>query len=87
MLNAAVKNFQFTSDFDGLEIDASIAVPSSNINGIVQIVHGMCEYKERYFPLWTILPKKALLPLSTITEVMEKKRMLQRRLRLFIQKW
>ena len=43
MLNAAVKNFQFTSDFDGLEIDASIAVPSSNINGIVQIVHGMCE--------------------------------------------
>ena len=45
MLNADVKNFQFTSDFDGLEIDASIAVPSSNINGIVQIVHGMCEYK------------------------------------------
>ena len=61
MLNAAVKNFQFTSDFDGLEIDASIAVPSSNINGIVQIVHGMCEYKERYFPFMDYLAEEGFI--------------------------
>lgn len=49
MLNADVKTFEFVSDFDGLGISAVIAVPSSEINGIVQIVHGMNEYKERYF--------------------------------------
>lgn len=48
MLNADVKEFDFTSNADGLKIDAIIAVPSGEINGILQIVHGMCEYKERY---------------------------------------
>jgi len=49
MLNADVKAFEFVSDFDGLNISAAVAVPISEINGIVQIVHGMNEYKERYF--------------------------------------
>ncbi len=49
MLNADIKEFEFKSDFDGLIIKAVIAVPSSAVNGVLQIVHGMCEYKERYF--------------------------------------
>lgn len=50
MLNADLKEFEFTSEFDGLKINSLIAVPSGEINGVVQIVHGMCEYKERYLP-------------------------------------
>ncbi len=51
MLNADIKNFKFTSDHDGLEISALISVPSSpDFNGVVQIVHDMCDYKERYMP-------------------------------------
>ena len=61
MLNADVKNFTFTSEHDGLEIHAAIAVPSSNINGIVQIVHGMCEYKERYLPFMDYLANEGFI--------------------------
>lgn len=49
MLNADLKEINFTSDHDGLEISAVTAVPAGNINGVVQIVHGMSEHKERYF--------------------------------------
>lgn len=49
MLNADIKEFQFTSDFDGLVISAVTAVPSGTPNGVVQLVHGMNEHKERYF--------------------------------------
>jgi len=49
MLNADLKEFQFPSDFDGLVISAVIAVPSGTPNGVVQLVHGMNEHKERYY--------------------------------------
>lgn len=49
MLNADLKEINFTSDHDELEISAVAAVPVGNINGVVQIVHGMSEHKERYF--------------------------------------
>ncbi len=49
MLNADLKEFEFTSSFDELVISAVIAVPSENVCGIVQIVHGMNEHKERYY--------------------------------------
>ena len=49
MLNADIKEFQFTSDFDVLVISAVTAVPSGTPNGVVQLVHGMNEHKERYF--------------------------------------
>ena len=49
MLNADAREFVFTSGFDSLNVSALIAKPSGNINGIVQIVHGMFEHKERYF--------------------------------------
>ena len=38
MLNADLKEINFTSDHDGLEISAVTAVPAGNINGVVQIV-------------------------------------------------
>lgn len=55
MLNADVKEFEFTSAFDGLKISAVIAAPSGTVNGIIQIVHGMYEYKERYEPFMDYL--------------------------------
>lgn len=61
MLNADVKEFEFASAFDGLNIHAAIAVPSGECNGIVQIVHGMCEYKERYFPLMDYLAEEGFI--------------------------
>ncbi len=61
MLNADTREFQFTSEFDGLDISAVIAVPSGSINGIVQIVHGMNEYKERYFPFMDYLASEGFI--------------------------
>lgn len=61
MLNADTREFQFTSEFDGLDISAVIAVPSGTINGVVQIVHGMNEYKERYFPFMDYLASEGFI--------------------------
>lgn len=61
MLNADTREFTFTSEFDGLDISAVIAVPSGSINGIVQIVHGMNEYKERYFPFMDYLASEGFI--------------------------
>lgn len=61
MLNADLKEFEFTSDFDGLQIHALMAVPSGTINGILQIVHGMCEYKERYLPFMDYLAEEGFI--------------------------
>ena len=47
MINADLKEFEFISDFDELVISAVAAVPSGEINGIVQIVHDLNEHKER----------------------------------------
>lgn len=49
MINADLKEFNFTSDFDGLQISAVAAVPPGEVCGVVQLIHGMNEYKERYF--------------------------------------
>jgi len=41
------ENIKIKSDFDGLELDTLIYIPTK-VKGIVQIAHGMCENKERY---------------------------------------
>ena len=41
-------NFTVTSDYDGLALQGIIYAPDSKRKGVVLIVHGMCEYKERY---------------------------------------
>lgn len=38
------------SDFDDLTIDVLYSVPFGEEKGILQVVHGMAEYKERYIP-------------------------------------
>ena len=38
-----------SSNFDGLELSAAIYAPEGDVKGIVQMVHGMSEHKERYF--------------------------------------
>lgn len=42
------KDFTFVSACDGLTISACCMWPDKDIRGIVQIVHGMSEHKERY---------------------------------------
>jgi alpha-beta hydrolase superfamily lysophospholipase len=49
MLNADLKEFEVTSEFDKLVISGAIALPTGEVTGILQIVHGMCEHKERYY--------------------------------------
>ena len=61
MLNADTREFEFKSDFDGLNISAFIAKPSGNINGIVQIVHGMNEHKEMYFDFMDYLAEEGFI--------------------------
>ncbi len=61
MLNADIKEFNFTSEADGLNISAVIAVPSGEKSGIVHIIHGMCEYKERYFDFMDYLASEGFI--------------------------
>ncbi len=39
------------SPVDGLRLSLMYVAPEGAPKGIVQIVHGMCEHKERYIPL------------------------------------
>ena len=61
MLNAATRQFEFTSESDGLSVSAFIAKPEGNINGIVQLVHGMNEHKERYFEFMDYLAAEGFI--------------------------
>ena len=61
MLNADLKEFEFNSGFDGLLVSAAIAVPSENICGVVQLIHGMNEHKERYYPFMDYLAEQGFV--------------------------
>ena len=61
MLNADLKEFEFASEFDELIVSAAIAVPMGEPNGIVQIVHGMQEHKERYYPFMDYLAEEGFI--------------------------
>lgn len=50
-----MKNFVVNSDYDQLALKGIVYVPSGKKKGIVQIVHGMCEYKERYIDFMKFL--------------------------------
>lgn len=43
------------SPADGLQLSLAYIAPEGAPKGIVQIAHGMCEHKERYFPLMEFL--------------------------------
>ncbi|MBO4939674.1 MAG: alpha/beta fold hydrolase [Clostridia bacterium] len=49
------KEFIVVSDYDGLELKGIIYEPMGKAKGIVQITHGMCEYKERYIDFMRFL--------------------------------
>ena len=44
------ESLTIASSVDGLMLSAALTRPEGNPRGIVQIVHGMIEHKERYFP-------------------------------------
>lgn len=43
------------SSTDGIELSLAYIEPEGTSRGIVQIVHGMCEHKERYYPFMEFL--------------------------------
>ena len=45
------KEFTVYSEYDGLALKGIVFEPENKPKGIVQLVHGMCEYKKRYEPL------------------------------------
>lgn len=55
------KNFKFYSDVDELEIDCMAIYPEGEIKGVLQIVHGMCEHKERYCDFMDYIAGKGYL--------------------------
>ena len=48
----------FASEADGLEIYGLEIIPEGDVRGIVQLVHGMSEHKERYIPFMEYLAGK-----------------------------
>lgn len=53
--------FNFCSKLDNVNIDAMAVVPDGDIKGVVQIIHGMCEHKERYYEFMDYLADKGYL--------------------------
>ena len=49
------RSFTLRSAHDGLDISVMAITPESSPKAIVQLVHGMCEYKERYVPFMEFL--------------------------------
>lgn len=43
-----IRKEKLISKFDGLELELEMVIPDREIVGIVQLSHGMAEYKERY---------------------------------------
>lgn len=49
------------SQADGLMIDVLTVIPQDKrVEGLIQIVHGMCEYKERYLPFMEYLAERGI---------------------------
>lgn len=54
--NVIYSSFRLASESDGLEISVLECRPAGKYPaGIVQLVHGMCEHKERYMPFMEYL--------------------------------
>lgn len=55
------KEFKFFSESDKLEIDCMAVAPVGKIKGVLQLVHGMCEHKERYYDFMKYIAEKGYL--------------------------
>ena len=49
------RTFTLRSAHDDLDISVMAVTPESSTKAIIQLVHGMCEYKERYVPFMEFL--------------------------------
>ena len=52
-----VNQWECISDADGLKLSVLEVVPQGTPKGFCQIVHGMCEHKERYLPFMEMMAK------------------------------
>lgn len=52
------RTHQIKSQYDKLELSILETRPRGQIRGVVQMVHGMCEHKERYLPLMEYLSRR-----------------------------
>ena len=50
-----MKSFTIISSFDGLTLAGALCEPQGEARGLFQIVHGMAEHKERYYPFMEFL--------------------------------
>lgn len=55
------KDFTVISDYDGLALKGIVYEPENTPKGIVQLVHGMCEYKKRYEPFMEFLAQNGYI--------------------------
>ena len=53
---------KLVSELDGLELSVLVTGPEdlTSVRGVVQLVHGMAEYKERYLPLMEYLADRGI---------------------------
>lgn len=56
-----MKEFFLNSPCDGLRLAVALAEPECQAKGIVQLVHGMCEHKERYYEFMEWLADKGYI--------------------------
>ena len=57
------KDFTVVSDYDGLPLKGIVYEPENAPKGIVQLVHGMCEHKNRYEPFMQFLAESGYVAL------------------------
>ncbi len=50
-----MKSINIISTYDGLKLAVALCEPQGEARGIFQIVHGMAEHKERYYPFMEFL--------------------------------
>ena len=56
------ETYKLTSKVDGLELDVLVVRPpeGEQVRGVMQLVHGMAEYKERYLPVMEYLAQRGI---------------------------
>lgn len=50
-----METLRLKASADNLDLAVAYIEPKGNPRGIVQLVHGMCEHKERYYPFMEFL--------------------------------
>lgn len=55
------EEFQLISPVDGLALSVLLTLPEESPGGVIQLIHGMGEYKERYLPLMEHLTREGYI--------------------------